>query len=151
MIISPPGKEWWDRFGNKNDYLRFMTAINNVTRNDNYNGLVNTINMYAELGVIRDLWSAMEVHGMSYASDLLRVSIRDSGNFDIVDFTTPRRAGKVLHENTPQESVPQWVIEAVSMLRIADANSTVDGVGFKLSDRVYYIVDRREGNGNQED
>lgn len=79
--------------------------------------------------------------------DLLRVSIDDEGKFDIVDFTTPSVSGRVLLRHASQGEVPQWVIEAVSMLRITDCNSVVQGLGFKVQDRVYYIVDRRDEHG----
>jgi hypothetical protein len=80
--------------------------------------------------------------------DALRVCINNDGTFDIVDFTMPTRGDK-LRKNIPQEDVPQWVMQAVSMLRIADTGSLVEGVGFKVSDRVYYIEDRGEANGQQ--
>lgn len=149
-MIGVEHDHWWRRFKSKTDYIKFMEVMRRVGHNAQDNGLVNTINMYAEIDALRNLWAAMEtsIHGSEY-NDLLRVSIRDSGNFDIVDFTTPRRAGKVLLENALQCEVPEWIMQTVSMLRIADTNSTIDGVGFKLTDRVYYIVDRRENHDAQ--
>ena len=76
--------------------------------------------------------------------DLLRVSISADGRFDIVDFTTPSKSGRVLFKKSLQEDVPTWIIEAVSMLRIADPRSVVSGVGFKVTDKLYYVVDKRE-------
>ena len=90
---------------------------------------------------------AMMASGDGAAPELLRVSIDDEGKFDIVDFTTPSVSGRVLLRHASQGEVPQWVIEAVSMLRITDRNSVVQGVGFKVQDRVYYIVDRRDEHG----
>jgi len=80
--------------------------------------------------------------------DALRVSINDDGTFDIVDFTMPTRSD-MLRRNIPQEDVPQWMMQAVSMLRIADEGSLVAGVGFKVSDRLYYIQDQGEADGQQ--
>lgn len=76
--------------------------------------------------------------------DLLRVSISPDGRFDIVDFTTPSKSGRVLFKKSLQEDVPTWIIEAVSMLRITDPRSVVHGVGFRLTDKLYYVVDKRE-------
>lgn len=76
--------------------------------------------------------------------DLLRVSISSVGKFYIVDFTVPGKTGRVLFRDAPQEAVPKWIIEAVSMLRIADPRSVVAQVGFKVTDRLYYVVDKRE-------
>ena len=75
--------------------------------------------------------------------DLLRVCVNDADKFDIVDFTTPAKDGKFLWRNAPQESVPVWIIEAISMLRITEPRSVVRNVGFKLTDKLYYIVDKR--------
>jgi hypothetical protein len=78
--------------------------------------------------------------------DMLRVQINPWGKFDIVDFTTARRSGRLLYQNVPQEDVPTWIVEAVSMLRITDDGSVVQSVGFKVNDKLYYIVDRRDEN-----
>ena len=80
--------------------------------------------------------------------DALRVCINDDGTFDIVDFTIPTRSD-MLRKNVPQEDVPQWMMQAVSMLRITDEGSLVAGVGFKVSDRLYYIQDQGEADEQQ--
>jgi len=77
----------------------------------------------------------------------LRVSINSEGRFDIVDFTTPRQGGRFLHQDAPQEDIPAWVIEAISILRITEPRSVVNDIGFKVNDKLYYIVDKR---GNHE-
>lgn len=75
--------------------------------------------------------------------DMLRVSVNDLDKFDIVDFTTPSKSGRFLWRNAPQESIPVWIIEAISMLRITEPRSVVRNVGFKLTDKLYYIIDKR--------
>jgi hypothetical protein len=75
---------------------------------------------------------------------VLRVSITPDGRFDIVDFTTPRQDGRFLYLDAPQEDIPAWIIEAISILRITDDNrSVVNDIGFKVNDKLYYIVDKR--------
>lgn len=74
--------------------------------------------------------------------DVLRVSINDDGTFDILDFTMPSLGNK-RKKNIPQEDVPEWVMQAVSMLRIAKEGDLVKGVGFKVSDRLYFIAEKR--------
>ena len=76
------------------------------------------------------------------SQDVLRVSINDDDTFDITDFTLPSERGKV-RKNIPQEDMPQWVLESISMLRIADASHLVDGLGFKINDRLYFLQDKR--------
>jgi len=76
--------------------------------------------------------------------DVLRISINDDESFDITDFTLPSESGKV-RKNVPQEDMPQWILESISMLRIAEDNNLVKGIGFKIHDRLYFIQDRRGG------
>jgi hypothetical protein len=74
---------------------------------------------------------------------VLRVSITPDGRFDIVDFTTPRQDGRFLYLDAPQEDIPAWIIEAISILRITEPRSVVNDIGFKVNDKLYYIVDKR--------
>ena len=74
--------------------------------------------------------------------DVLRVCINDDGTFDILDFTMPSLGDKY-SKNIPQEDVPEWVMHAVSMLRIAKEGDLVKGVGFKVSDTLYFIAEKR--------
>jgi hypothetical protein len=74
--------------------------------------------------------------------DVLRVSINDDETFDITDFALPSEGDKV-RKNVPQEDMPQWVLESISMLRITDVNHLVDGLGFKINDRLYFLQDKR--------
>jgi hypothetical protein len=108
------------------------------------NGFLEAIRNSTE--AIVDMMARMAI--VDQKLDAFRVSINDDGTFDIVDFTMPTRGDK-LRKNIPQEDVPQWVMQAVSMLRITDTGNLVEGVGFKVSDRVYYIEDRGEADGQQ--
>jgi hypothetical protein len=74
--------------------------------------------------------------------DVLRVYINDDGTFDIIDFTLPS-LGKKQERNIPQEDVPKWILSTVSVLRVATEGDLVEGIGFKVSDRLYFIADRR--------
>lgn len=77
-------------------------------------------------------------------NELLRVSINPHGRFDIVDFTTPSKEGRVRFFNALQEEIPQWVVEVVSVLRITEERSVVPDLGYKVNDKLYYIIDRRD-------
>ena len=76
----------------------------------------------------------METKGDSY-----RVSINDDGTFTVVDFTIPSVNGHRLRQNIPQEDVEQWMMEKVSILRIAPEGNLIKGIGFKVHDRLYYV------------
>jgi CYTH domain-containing protein len=89
----------------------------------------------------------MGVYMSGGSQDVLRVSINDDETFDITDFALPSEGDKV-RKNIPQEDMPQWVLESISMLRIADVNHLVDGLGFKINDRLYFLQDKR-GQANE--
>lgn len=69
---------------------------------------------------------------------VLRVSINDDGTIDIVDFALPPDGARI-QTNLPQSAVPQWVMEAISMMRITQDGVHVDGLGIKMNDSLYYI------------
>ena len=72
---------------------------------------------------------------------VIRVEVNDDGTFDVLDFSiTP----VMCRDNTPQDEVPAWIMEAVCMLRITDPQTVIPELGFKLSDTVYYLVERRD-------
>jgi hypothetical protein len=45
-------------------------------------------------------------------------------------------------DNIPQEDVEPWIMESISMLRITEDNNLVPELGFKVSDTLYYILNR---------
>ncbi len=69
---------------------------------------------------------------------VLRVSINEDGTIDIVDFALPPDGARI-QTNLPQGAVPQWVLEAISMMRITQDGAHVDGLGIKMNDSLYYI------------
>lgn len=75
--------------------------------------------------------------------DVLRVSINDNGTIDIVDFTMPPDGARI-RTALPQDAVPQWVMEAVSMLRITQDGTHVRDLGIRMSDTLYYVQKRSE-------
>lgn len=87
----------------------------------------------------RDIWLEVMINMIETKGDSYRVSINDDGTFDIVDFTMPSVNNNKIRKNIPQEDVEQWIMEAVSILRIAPEGNLIKGVGFKVHDRLYYI------------
>lgn len=81
--------------------------------------------------------------GIDLNQNVLRVSINDDGTIDIVDFTMPPDGARI-QTHLPQDAVPQWVMEAVSMLRITQDGTHVRDLGIKMSDTLYYVQIRSE-------
>lgn len=73
---------------------------------------------------------------------ILRIHVNNDGTLDILDFGMPSRSGRD-RRGLKQEDVPAWIIEAISMLRIADSNDLVKGIGFKIDDGLYYLEDNQ--------
>lgn len=109
-----------------------------------YKRIENVATSKHELIVFTRCWPHMTLDDTS-SDDLLRVSISSDGKLDIVDFTTPSKSGRFVAQQADQKDVPDWIIEAISMLRMADDSSVVHGLGFKVHDKLYYITDKRGG------
>lgn len=85
------------------------------------------------------VWMEVMINMIETKGDSYRVSINDDGTFDVVDFTMPSVSDNKIRKNIPQEDVERWIMEAVSILRIAPEGNLIKGVGFKVHDRLYYI------------
>lgn len=79
----------------------------------------------------------------------LRVTIKDDGLIDIIDFTLPSFKGK-LRKNIAQKDAPAWVIRAICTLRIAQEGNYIDGLGLKVHDALYYL-EPQEGEEESDD
>ena len=103
--------------------------------------------MSAVFGEHARMFMVMKVDGVEHRN-YMRVAVNPDGTFDIVDFTLPS-LGDRLRRNVPQENVPQWMMESISMLRIVDDGKHVPHVGVKIDDKAYYVYDRT-GEGESE-
>jgi|APCry1669188910_1035180.scaffolds.fasta_scaffold156338_2 hypothetical protein len=86
----------------------------------------------------------VENSNLSY-SDVIRVRINPDSTFSLLDFRMPTSMGRK-QNSIPQNQVPRWIMETVSMLRIAQENQLIPELGFKVSDTLYYILDREGKN-----
>jgi hypothetical protein len=71
-------------------------------------------------------WAHMVEEGIIKTKDVIRVEINDDGTVNLLDFTLPTKAG----------------METVSMLRITESSDLIPALGFKVSDQLYYILNR---------
>jgi len=86
-------------------------------------------------------WTWMMQKGELKTNDVIRVEVNDDGTVSLYDFTLPSKGG-MKRLDMPQEDVEPWIIESISMLRIAETNDLVPELGFKVSDTLYYILNR---------
>jgi hypothetical protein len=95
---------------------------------------------FAAQGCLRE-WTRMMEEGLIKTKDVIRVEINDDGTVNLLDFTIPTKAG-MKRINVPQEDVDTWIMETISMLRIATGGDLIPTLGFKVSDQLYYILNR---------
>lgn len=86
-------------------------------------------------------WTHMMEEGLIKTKDIIRVEVNDDGTVNILDFTLPSKSG-MKRTNVPQEDVESWIMESISMLRITESNDLIPELGFKVSDTLYYILNR---------
>jgi hypothetical protein len=86
-------------------------------------------------------WLQMMEEGLIKTKDVIRVEVNDDGTVNLLDFTLPTKSG-MKRTNVPQEDVESWIMESISMLRITESNDLIPELGFKISDQLYYILNR---------
>ena len=86
-------------------------------------------------------WTRMMQEGIIKTNDVIRVEVNDDGTVNLYDFTLPSKGG-MKRLDMSQEDVEPWIMETISMLRIANQNDLVPELGFKVSDTLYYILNR---------
>jgi hypothetical protein len=86
-------------------------------------------------------WANTMEEGILKDGDVTRVEVNDNGTLNLFDFTLPSRRGR-RRINVSQEHVEPWIMEAISMLRIAECSDLVPALGFKVSDQLYYVLNK---------
>jgi hypothetical protein len=86
-------------------------------------------------------WTRMMEERVLKNGDVTRVEVNDNGTLNLFDFTLPSNKGR-RRINVSQEHVEPWIIEAISMLRIAECSDLVPALGFKVSDQLYYVLNK---------
>lgn len=86
-------------------------------------------------------WTWMMQKGELSTNDVIRVEVNDDGTVNLYDFTLPSKGG-IKRLNMAQEDVEPWIMETISMLRITNENDLIPELGFKVSDTLYYILNR---------
>lgn len=72
-----------------------------------------------------------------------RVHVLPSGMVELNDFTLPSSTGK-MRDVFKQENLPQWIQDSLSVLMIVDQGVTIEGLGKKISDSIFYILETPE-------
>lgn len=103
------------------------------------------VEIQENLGLWR--WRSMVEQGIVKTKDTLRVEFNEDGTVNLLDFSMPSMNGRERH-NVPQEEVAPWIIQTASMLRMTENGELVTTLGFKVSDNLYYMINR-EGESDE--
>ena len=70
-----------------------------------------------------------------------RVSFQN-GHIDVANFSMPKEKNLPMAGRLNDVSqLPDWINERISVLQICQSGDIVEGVGQKLSDKVYYVIE----------
>jgi hypothetical protein len=79
-----------------------------------------------------------------------RVEIKGSGRVILNDFTMPSASSKI-KKIIKLIDAPKFIRDAVSVLQIAPDGTSIEGVGKKIDEDIYYIVERNDGEHTREE
>jgi hypothetical protein len=70
-----------------------------------------------------------------------RVKLLDDGSIDMYSFAMPQQKNLPTTHCLNNASLPDWIRERISVLQICDKGETIEGVGQKVSDKVFYVIE----------
>jgi hypothetical protein len=76
-------------------------------------------------------------------TNVWRVHILKDNMVELNDFTLPTNTGK-MRDVFKQENLPEWIQDSLSVLMIVDQGVTVEGVGKKITDSIFYLMETPE-------
>jgi hypothetical protein len=76
-------------------------------------------------------------------TNVWRVLVNNDGTVELNDFTLPSSSGK-MRDVFKQENLPEWIQDSLSVLMIVDQGVTVEGVGKKITDSIFYLMETPE-------
>lgn len=82
--------------------------------------------------------------------NIWRVELRDNHEINLTDFTMPSSSDK-LKQTIPITNAPKFIRDGLAILQIARDEALIDGIGKRISDTVYYIVERNDGSDPREE
>jgi hypothetical protein len=59
----------------------------------------------------------------------------------IYSFAMPQEKNLGIPQRLNAEDTPQWIKDRVAVLQICDKGETIDGVGQKVSESTYYVIE----------
>lgn len=82
--------------------------------------------------------------------NIWRVELRDNDRVKLTDFTMPS-SSPILNKTIPIKDAPSFIRDGLAVLQISQDGVHVDGVGKRISDTVYYVVERADGGDTRKE
>lgn len=82
--------------------------------------------------------------------NIWRVELRENDRVKLTDFTMPSSSA-IINKTIKLDNAPQFIRDGLAVLQIASDGSLVEGVGKRISDTVYYIVEKVDGEHPREE
>jgi hypothetical protein len=79
-----------------------------------------------------------------------RVELGENDRVKLTDFTMPSSSA-IINKTTTLNDAPQFIRDGLAVLQIASDGSLVDGVGKRISDSVYYILEKVDGDDTRKE
>lgn len=99
--------------------------------------------------VIRNLLADM-MQGELPLDNIWRVEIVENHELHLTDFTMPSSSTK-LKQTIPISEAPKFIQDGLAVLQILHEDDHVDGIGKRISNSVFYIVERNDGSDPREE
>ena len=71
-----------------------------------------------------------------------RIRFNDDDTVSLFSFAMPAHEKNLITKHRLNAAdIPQWIKERVAVLQICQAGATIDGVGQKVSEKAYYVIE----------
>lgn len=70
-----------------------------------------------------------------------RVRFHDDGTVAVYSFAMPPQKNLTAAECLNEAALPVWIKERLAVLQICEQGDIVEGVGQKVSDKVFYVIE----------
>ena len=100
----------------------------------------------APIGIMEGVLRMVEEQFNLPLQNVWRVLVNNDGTVELNDFTLPSSTGK-MRDVFKQENLPLWIQDSLSVLMIVDQGVTVEGVGKKITDSIFYLMETPDLEG----
>jgi hypothetical protein len=100
--------------------------------------------------LIRKVNALMERQEELPLDNIWRVELRENDKMLLTDFTMPSSAS-TMNKTIKLNDAPKFIQEGLAVLQITSNGSLVENVGKRISDSVYYIMEKVDGEYPREE